>query len=144
MITMKLKVLHPNRYKIKCLNHFLYSQPCCATVMLCNIWELGGVTWVTLKLTHMEVSPPQIQTNRWQCLSGGGKVGMEEEEQGLLSEDPANRQIGNCQPNRREGLRKRINQLNGNIASPAYGQNKVQQPVTDIEVPSNSQNRKKT
>ena len=68
---------------------------------------------------------------------------MKEEEQGLLSEDPANRQIGNCQPNRREGLRKRINQLNGNIASPAYEQNKVQQPITDIEVHSNRQNRKK-
>ena len=70
-------------------------------------------------------------------------MGREEEEKGLLSEDPANRQIGNCQPNKREGLRKRINQLNGNIASPAYGQNKVQQPITDIEMTSNSQNRKK-
>ena len=31
--------------------------------------------------------------------------------------------------------------VGGKIATPVYGQNKVQKPIPDIEVPSNSQNR---
>ena len=48
---------------------------------------------------------------------------MEEEEQRLLSEDPANQKIGNGQPAKREVLSRKINQLGGKIATPAYGQN---------------------